>query len=64
NLYIIFQVTPQCVLCEMHPKTACGYIGHLTKHHKTTLLANGIYLICACGLNYTTHDDYMKHDKK
>ncbi|GMR44032.1 hypothetical protein PMAYCL1PPCAC_14228, partial [Pristionchus mayeri] len=45
-------VTPQCILCEMNPKTAYGYIHHLSRHHKTTLLANGIYLLCSCGKKF------------
>ncbi|GMR31440.1 hypothetical protein PMAYCL1PPCAC_01635, partial [Pristionchus mayeri] len=56
--------TPQCVLCEKHPKTPYGYIAHLRLHHKTTLLANGIYLICMCGLRHCTDRDRKKHDKK
>ncbi|GMR44098.1 hypothetical protein PMAYCL1PPCAC_14293, partial [Pristionchus mayeri] len=58
------QVTPQCVLCEKYPKTACGYTMHLFRHHKTTLKWSRIYLVCACGFNHTTQDDYKKHDKK
>ncbi|GMR44049.1 hypothetical protein PMAYCL1PPCAC_14244, partial [Pristionchus mayeri] len=46
------QVTPQCILCKKYPKTPCGYTEHLKRSHKTTLKKNGIYLICACGLNY------------
>ncbi|GMR50655.1 hypothetical protein PMAYCL1PPCAC_20850, partial [Pristionchus mayeri] len=64
NMCQVTPVTPQCVLCEVHPKTACGYVVHLKKHHKTTLKACEIYLTCACGLNHTTHNDYKKNDKK
>ncbi|GMR30609.1 hypothetical protein PMAYCL1PPCAC_00804, partial [Pristionchus mayeri] len=56
--------TPQCVLCKKYPTTSCGYSTHLIRHHKTALHANGIYLICTCGLNYTTQNDFKKHDKK
>ncbi|GMR31355.1 hypothetical protein PMAYCL1PPCAC_01550, partial [Pristionchus mayeri] len=58
------EVTPQCVWCKKFPKTACGYIMHLHRHHRTTLRANDIYLKCACGLKYTVQGDYFKHDKK
>ncbi|GMR44050.1 hypothetical protein PMAYCL1PPCAC_14245, partial [Pristionchus mayeri] len=56
-------VTPQCVLCEIHPKTTYGYAQHLKKHHKTTLLANGIYLLCSCGMRYNSVNGHKKHDK-
>ncbi|GMR31300.1 hypothetical protein PMAYCL1PPCAC_01496, partial [Pristionchus mayeri] len=46
------QMTPQCVLCRKYPKTPFGYIQHLQVDHKTTLKRGGIFLICACGLNY------------
>ncbi|GMR43757.1 hypothetical protein PMAYCL1PPCAC_13954, partial [Pristionchus mayeri] len=39
-------VTPKCALCEKYPKTPCGYTRHLSKHHKTTLIASGHYLLC------------------
>ncbi|GMR50588.1 hypothetical protein PMAYCL1PPCAC_20783, partial [Pristionchus mayeri] len=57
-------VTPQCVLCEEYPGTVYGYATHLRRHHKTTLKANGIYLICACGLIFRNHDDHKKNDGK
>ncbi|GMR50637.1 hypothetical protein PMAYCL1PPCAC_20832, partial [Pristionchus mayeri] len=57
------EVTPQCFLCEVHPKTPRGYIEHLRIHHKTTLLENRIYLICVCGLKYNCSSDRKKHDK-
>ncbi|GMR43764.1 hypothetical protein PMAYCL1PPCAC_13959, partial [Pristionchus mayeri] len=57
-------VTPQCVLCKVHPKTAYGYAQHLKKHHKTTLLANGINLLCSCGMRYISINGHKKHDKK
>ncbi|GMR44103.1 hypothetical protein PMAYCL1PPCAC_14298, partial [Pristionchus mayeri] len=58
------EVTPQCVLCEVHPKTPGGYTTHLKRFHKTTLLANGIYLTCSCGMRFNNAYDPMKHDKK
>ncbi|GMS91090.1 hypothetical protein PENTCL1PPCAC_13265, partial [Pristionchus entomophagus] len=42
--------TPQCVLCEIYPATASAYTQHLYLHHKSTLIANGVYLLCACGI--------------
>ncbi|GMR35867.1 hypothetical protein PMAYCL1PPCAC_06062, partial [Pristionchus mayeri] len=48
------KITPQCVLCEVHPKTPGGYIKHLTKYHKTTLFANDVYILCSCGFRYNS----------
>ncbi|GMR31305.1 hypothetical protein PMAYCL1PPCAC_01500, partial [Pristionchus mayeri] len=50
-------------LYQMHPKSPCGYTEHLKRHHKTTLLANGIYLKCSCGFRCTSHRQ-VNHDKK
>ncbi|GMR44020.1 hypothetical protein PMAYCL1PPCAC_14215, partial [Pristionchus mayeri] len=61
---LVFQATPKCVLCEMHPKSPYGYSAHLYFHHKTTLRANGIYLLCSCGFRYNFEGDHKKHDKK
>ncbi|GMR35868.1 hypothetical protein PMAYCL1PPCAC_06063, partial [Pristionchus mayeri] len=58
------KVTPQCILCKKYPTTLCECSVHLRRQHKTTLKANGIYFTCACGFNYTTVDDYKKHDDK
>ncbi|GMR50603.1 hypothetical protein PMAYCL1PPCAC_20798, partial [Pristionchus mayeri] len=52
-----------CPECLIRPKTAYGYIRHLRDHHKTTLMAKGIYLLCACGFRYNTQNDQKKHDK-
>ncbi|GMR43753.1 hypothetical protein PMAYCL1PPCAC_13948, partial [Pristionchus mayeri] len=41
--------TPQCVLCEIYPKTSYAYASHLRVHHDSTLNKNGIYLMCVCG---------------
>ncbi|GMR50592.1 hypothetical protein PMAYCL1PPCAC_20787 [Pristionchus mayeri] len=57
-------MTPPCVLCNMHPRTPRGYSEHLRKHHKTTLLKNGIFLLCSCGLRFNSCNDKKKHDKK
>ncbi|GMR43766.1 hypothetical protein PMAYCL1PPCAC_13961, partial [Pristionchus mayeri] len=57
-------VTPQCIMCEIYPTTACGYMLHLQLHHKTTLLASGVYLLCSCGFRYNTHNDQKNHGKK
>ncbi|GMR50593.1 hypothetical protein PMAYCL1PPCAC_20788, partial [Pristionchus mayeri] len=56
-------VTPQCVVCEKYPKTACGYAIHMKRHHKSTK-ENGIYLICSCGLRFINHNDQKKHDNE
>ncbi|GMR38121.1 hypothetical protein PMAYCL1PPCAC_08316, partial [Pristionchus mayeri] len=56
--------TPQCVLCEIHLKTACGYIQHLTKHHKETLVANGVYIHCSCGMKDSCESYKKEHGKK
>ncbi|GMR55076.1 hypothetical protein PMAYCL1PPCAC_25271, partial [Pristionchus mayeri] len=58
------KMTPQCVLCKVHPKTTRGYAEHLYRHHKTSLTANGIFLKCGCGFHYIILNDYKKHDKK
>ncbi|GMR44060.1 hypothetical protein PMAYCL1PPCAC_14249, partial [Pristionchus mayeri] len=57
-------ITPQCVLCEKYPKTPCGYTHHLQYNHKTTLSANGMFLLCSCGTRYISHHGHEKHDKK
>ncbi|GMR43791.1 hypothetical protein PMAYCL1PPCAC_13986, partial [Pristionchus mayeri] len=43
--------------CETYPKTATGYTWHLEKHHKSTLMANDIYLMCSCGLKVRSNND-------
>ncbi|GMR50598.1 hypothetical protein PMAYCL1PPCAC_20793, partial [Pristionchus mayeri] len=53
-----------CVMCDIHPKTLCGYTTHLHRHHNTTLLAQGIYLMCSCGFKCTSHKVHKYHDKK
>ncbi|GMS86054.1 hypothetical protein PENTCL1PPCAC_8229, partial [Pristionchus entomophagus] len=51
--------TVKCVLCEFFPKTPTGYTNHLRRYHKSksTLIANGIYLVCACGLEIRTQSN-------
>ncbi|GMS90777.1 hypothetical protein PENTCL1PPCAC_12952 [Pristionchus entomophagus] len=53
--------TPQCILCEAHPTTAYGYAMHLHNCHKTTLMTNGIYLLCSCGKEYHTRANDVDH---
>ncbi|GMS81139.1 hypothetical protein PENTCL1PPCAC_3314, partial [Pristionchus entomophagus] len=60
----IVHSNPQCVLCEAHPSTVIGYTYHLKKHHKTTLRANGIYLLCACGTRINSEWSHNKHECK
>ncbi|GMR31296.1 hypothetical protein PMAYCL1PPCAC_01491, partial [Pristionchus mayeri] len=60
---IMSPLTPQCIMCEKYPKTACGYMAHFEKHHKSSLKANGIYLLCLCGMKYSSVNDQKKHDK-
>ncbi|GMR43808.1 hypothetical protein PMAYCL1PPCAC_14003, partial [Pristionchus mayeri] len=43
--------------CETYPKTVRSYEYHLAKFHNSTLLKNGIYLICSCGLKVRTCRD-------
>ncbi|GMR44054.1 hypothetical protein PMAYCL1PPCAC_14250, partial [Pristionchus mayeri] len=57
-------MTPQCLLCKKYPKTPRGYTEHLRRMHKTTMLANRIFLKCVCGTQYNHENDYLKHDKK
>ncbi|GMT24232.1 hypothetical protein PFISCL1PPCAC_28413, partial [Pristionchus fissidentatus] len=35
------KTTPKCFLCEKYPKTVSGYIQHLQKHHRTSLVKPG-----------------------
>ncbi|GMR44042.1 hypothetical protein PMAYCL1PPCAC_14237, partial [Pristionchus mayeri] len=56
--------TPQCILCKKYPKTPCGYVDHLKRYHKSTLMANGIYLICSCGMRFNIRKNQNKHDKE
>ncbi|GMS90294.1 hypothetical protein PENTCL1PPCAC_12469, partial [Pristionchus entomophagus] len=49
------KTTPQCVLCEVYPRTVRGYADHLRVHHKSTLKMNEIYLICSCGFEARSH---------
>ncbi|GMS97707.1 hypothetical protein PENTCL1PPCAC_19882, partial [Pristionchus entomophagus] len=56
--------TPQCILCETYPTTVYGYAQHLAIHHHSTLIKNGIYLKCACGLDVTSNASYCKHSKE
>ncbi|GMS91084.1 hypothetical protein PENTCL1PPCAC_13259, partial [Pristionchus entomophagus] len=54
--------TPQCIMCEKFPKTACGYVNHLFKHNNSTLKTIGIYLLCSCGIEIRTHYSSLKHN--
>ncbi|GMS90767.1 hypothetical protein PENTCL1PPCAC_12942, partial [Pristionchus entomophagus] len=45
--------TPQCIMCNDYPKTASSYASHLHHHHKSSLKSNGVYLMCACGLEFS-----------
>ncbi|GMR44102.1 hypothetical protein PMAYCL1PPCAC_14297, partial [Pristionchus mayeri] len=63
TLHKLDEVTLQCVLCEIHPKTLRGYSAHLRIHHKSTLIKNGVYLQCSCGVRYNTDNADSKHGK-
>ncbi|GMS83442.1 hypothetical protein PENTCL1PPCAC_5617, partial [Pristionchus entomophagus] len=56
--------TPKCVLCEVYPTTLFGYANHLRVHHKSSLKANGIYLICSCGLDDFCGNTRLQHSDK
>ncbi|GMS90773.1 hypothetical protein PENTCL1PPCAC_12948, partial [Pristionchus entomophagus] len=56
--------TPKCILCEMHPTTTRGYATHLKQFHKSTLRANGFYLLCLCGEEIGCHSSNLNHDEK
>ncbi|GMR43746.1 hypothetical protein PMAYCL1PPCAC_13941, partial [Pristionchus mayeri] len=62
---LLFQANVPCVYsqCGTYPKTARGYVDHLSKYHKSTLMANGIYLECSCGLKVRSTKDYV-HGKE
>ncbi|GMS91204.1 hypothetical protein PENTCL1PPCAC_13379, partial [Pristionchus entomophagus] len=46
------------------PSTVCGYVVHLFKHHKSTLIANDIYLLCSCGFEIRSCYSTTKHNKE
>ncbi|GMR30614.1 hypothetical protein PMAYCL1PPCAC_00809, partial [Pristionchus mayeri] len=56
-------ITPQCILCEIHPKSVAGYTLHLAIHHKSTLKENRIFLMCGCGFRCTSNR-HSNHGKK
>ncbi|GMS79711.1 hypothetical protein PENTCL1PPCAC_1886, partial [Pristionchus entomophagus] len=56
--------TPQCIMCEAHPSTAGGYDGHLEKLHKSSLHAQGMYLICSCGMEVRSKKSFRKKHSK
>ncbi|GMR56689.1 hypothetical protein PMAYCL1PPCAC_26884, partial [Pristionchus mayeri] len=58
------KMTPMCISCEKYPSTASGYYQHLSKHHKTSLAKNGLFLLCACGFKCTSRDNWKNHDNK
>ncbi|GMR30617.1 hypothetical protein PMAYCL1PPCAC_00812, partial [Pristionchus mayeri] len=64
NLTVIFKGGPIRRLSNpaKHPKTEYAYIKHLTKHHKTTLVASGIYILCSCGTRI--YSGKYQHDEK
>ncbi|GMS86093.1 hypothetical protein PENTCL1PPCAC_8268, partial [Pristionchus entomophagus] len=54
--------TVMCVLCEALPKTPRGYTRHLRIYHKSTLIVNGIYLVCDCGCEVRNEQDNVHAD--
>ncbi|GMS97281.1 hypothetical protein PENTCL1PPCAC_19456, partial [Pristionchus entomophagus] len=56
--------TPQCIQCEAYPTTARCYAKHLRRQHKSSMKANGIYLICSCGLKIRSDTGNSDHSKK
>ncbi|GMS91205.1 hypothetical protein PENTCL1PPCAC_13380 [Pristionchus entomophagus] len=56
--------TNQCVMCELYPATAYAYAHHLGHCHKSTLKANGVYLLCACGIKVVCAAHNPKHSKE
>ncbi|GMT02541.1 hypothetical protein PENTCL1PPCAC_24715, partial [Pristionchus entomophagus] len=42
---------------KLYPKTPLGYLLHLRRHHESTLISNGVYLKCACGLEIRCGDN-------
>ncbi|GMS91206.1 hypothetical protein PENTCL1PPCAC_13381, partial [Pristionchus entomophagus] len=58
------KTTPQCILCEMYPSTLRGFTDHLYTHHKSTLIANGIYLLCSCGMKVRSTYINPNHSKE
>ncbi|GMR31006.1 hypothetical protein PMAYCL1PPCAC_01201, partial [Pristionchus mayeri] len=64
TLHKLTASTPQCVLCEAHPKTPYGYTSHLRVRHATTLLVSGVYLMCSCGFRICSENSHKKHDNE
>ncbi|GMS87112.1 hypothetical protein PENTCL1PPCAC_9287 [Pristionchus entomophagus] len=64
NFAVIRTSQSKCVLCEVYPRTASGYAQHLTLKHGSTLAANGLYLMCSCGLKITRHKSDPEHTKR
>ncbi|GMS91089.1 hypothetical protein PENTCL1PPCAC_13264 [Pristionchus entomophagus] len=61
--------TPLCILCEpgsraKNPKTALAYAIHLKNCHKSSLIDNGIYLICKCGMEVRHEIRNPDHSRK
>ncbi|GMR31005.1 hypothetical protein PMAYCL1PPCAC_01200, partial [Pristionchus mayeri] len=43
------------------PKTHMGYACHLRDKHTSSLLKNGIYLMCSCGTRISCVNSSKKH---
>ncbi|GMS90775.1 hypothetical protein PENTCL1PPCAC_12950, partial [Pristionchus entomophagus] len=55
------ETTPQCIMCQVYPKTATAYASHLYYQHKSTMRKSGIYLKCACGADVYNSDYNPNH---
>ncbi|GMS90120.1 hypothetical protein PENTCL1PPCAC_12296, partial [Pristionchus entomophagus] len=53
--------TPKCIRCDAYPHSAITYARHLVYAHKSTLIADGIYLICGCGIEVRSDNRLAKH---
>ncbi|GMS90126.1 hypothetical protein PENTCL1PPCAC_12301, partial [Pristionchus entomophagus] len=56
------RTTPQCFLCVAYPSTVFSYAKHINAQHKTSLKANEMYLLCACGVE--VRSDYRSSNHK
>ncbi|GMT30488.1 hypothetical protein PFISCL1PPCAC_21785, partial [Pristionchus fissidentatus] len=58
NFKIIHEkkLAQKCVLCETQLSSSHSYTSHLSFMHNSTLIKNGVHLVCSCGvrLNHVT----------
>ncbi|GMS89654.1 hypothetical protein PENTCL1PPCAC_11829 [Pristionchus entomophagus] len=58
-----FTKNTRCMQCETYPSTVHCYISHLARIHKSSLVQNGIYLRCVCGMELRSGWNLRHHNK-